>query len=124
MTRVMAKAVCRIAAKRLLHNALQLRKSCAGSLLKTTRAVRSFELKSSSDFSESCHTVATEPYFYDTAYRHVSRTTPIPIDKKGICHMYVVEEVIDTKSKKGKPDSESKPRKQWKCYSECQTCQC
>ena len=59
--KVMIEAVCRIAAKRLLNKALQLRKEHAGALLKTTRAVNSLNIKGRDDFGEECHTASSEP---------------------------------------------------------------
>ena len=83
--KVMIKAVCRIAAKRLLNKALQLRKEHAGALLKTTRAVNSLNIKGRDDFGEECHTASSEPYFYDSAYQPVQRAYAIPIDENGRC---------------------------------------
>ena len=115
MTRVLAKAVCRIAAKRLLHKALQQRKKYAGSLLKTARTVKAFDLLSSSDFGKTCHTASSEPFFYDTAYQHASRTTPIPIDEEGKC---VIAKEIKRSSD---PKSKQKEPMKWACTSECKT---
>ena len=71
--KVTGKAVCSVAAKRLLNKALQVRKEYAGSLLKTVRTVQSMQISGAEDFWEGCHTVSTEPYFYDAAYKPVKR---------------------------------------------------
>ncbi len=41
MSRLLGRTACRIAAKRLLNKALQMRKEHAGSLLKSTRLIKS-----------------------------------------------------------------------------------
>ena len=73
MKRVTGTAIRKIAAKRLLNKALQVRKERAGSLLKTIRTVQSLQISSAEDFGEGCHTSSTEPYFYDSAYKPVKR---------------------------------------------------
>ena len=83
--RVVGKTVCRLGANRLLNKALQMRKEQAGSLLKTTRSIQSLQMRGSEDFGEGCHTAATEPYYYDSAYQLVKRPYAIPIDKRGRC---------------------------------------
>ena len=83
--RVVGKTVCRLGANRLLNKALQMRKEQAGSLLKTTRSIQSLQMRVSEDFGEGCHTAATEPYYYDSAYQLVKRPYAIPIDKRGRC---------------------------------------
>ena len=75
----MVKTVCLIAAKRLCNKALQIRKEHVGTLLKTTRAVQNLKIKGRDDFGEGCHTVASEPYYYDSAYHPVKRPSAIPI---------------------------------------------
>ena len=113
LSRVMIKAVCRIAAKRLLNKALQLRKEHAGNLLKTTRAVNSVVVKGRNDFGEGCHTASSEPYYYDCAYQPVQRAYAIPIDVHGRC--VVANDISSSESKrKGK----QQPVK-WNCSSEC-----
>ena len=57
----------------------------AGTLLKTTRAVQSFDIKGRDDFGEGCHTIASEPYYYDSAYHPVKRPSAIPIMDNGMC---------------------------------------
>ena len=81
----MVKTVCLIAAKRLCNKALQLRKEHVGTLLKTTRAVQNLKIKGRDDFGEGCHTIASEPYYYDSAYHPVKRPCAIPIKENGMC---------------------------------------
>ena len=114
---VLIKAVCRIAAKRLLNKVLQIRKEHAGALLKTARVVTSLNIKSRDDFGEGCHTASSEPFYYDAAYQAVQRACAIPIDENGRC--VVANEISssgnDTSKTKGK-----QPLK-WCCSSECKT---
>ena len=83
--RVTGKAVSRVATKKLLNVALQLRKEHAGSLLRITRTVQGIQICDEKDFGEGCHMASTEPYFYDAAYSPVKRNYAIPIDEYGKC---------------------------------------
>ena len=116
LPRVMMKAVCRIAAKRLLNKALQLRKEHVGILLKTTRAVNSLVINGRNDFGEGCHTASSEPYFYDSAYQPVERAYAIPIGEYGSC--VVANEISSTESECSKRKGKQQPVK-WNCSSEC-----
>ena len=60
--------MCRVAAKKLLNKALQIRRDHAGSLLQAARLVQSMDLTDKNDFGDSCHMASTEPFFYDSAY--------------------------------------------------------
>ena len=73
MKRVTGKAVCSVAAKRLVTKVLQVRKEHAGSLLKIVRTVKTMQIKGAEDFGDGCHTASIEPYFYDSAYKPVKR---------------------------------------------------
>ena len=75
----------RIAAKKLLNVALQMRKEQAGSLLRITRTVQGIQICDKKDFGEGCHMASTEPHFYDAAYSPVNRNYAIPIDEYGKC---------------------------------------
>ena len=77
--------MCRVAAKKLLNKALQIRREHAGSLLKAARLVQSMELTDKNDFGEGCHMASTEPFFYDSAYKLVKREYALPIDTNGRC---------------------------------------
>ena len=80
------KAVCSsVAAKRLVTEALQVRKEHAGSLLKIVRTVQSMQINGAEDFGEGCHTASTEPYFYDSAYERVKRDYALPRRMWEVC---------------------------------------
>ena len=81
---VSVKAMCRVAAKKLLNKTLQIR-SHTGSLLQAARLVRSMDLTDKNDFSDSYHMASTEPFFYDSAYKLVKREYALPIDANGRC---------------------------------------
>ena len=70
---VSVKAMCRVAAKKLLNKALQIRREHAGSLLQAARLVQSMEITDKNDFGDGCHMASTEPFFYDSAYKLVKR---------------------------------------------------
>jgi len=64
------KTACRLAAKKLLHDALSLRKLNARKFLKTVRIINGLEINNRDDFGECYHAPATEPFYYETAYKH------------------------------------------------------
>ena len=113
--RVTGKEVCKIAAKRLLNKALQMRKEHAGSLLKTVRTVQSMQISDAEDFGEGCHTASTEPYFYDSAYKPVKGDYALPTDECGKC---VLASEIIADSKTSKCNRSKQPMK-WACTNEC-----
>jgi len=83
----MCKAVCRVAAKRLLNKSLQIRREYVGSLLKACRLIKSLKVDGKEDFGVGCHTASTELYYYDTANKLVNRGYTLPIDKNGKCEV-------------------------------------
>ena len=102
--------VCRLAARKLVNKALQVRMLSAKSLLKTIERVKSILIKDRIDFGESCHSASTEPYFYDAAYQPVQRDVPIPVNMQGKC--FVAKEIaLDHES--------AESMKRWECSCEC-----
>ena len=108
MPRVLQKTVCRLAARRLLNKALH-----AGYFLKSIRSIKSLQIAQREDFGKGCHTMASEPYFYDSSYQHVKRDIPIPINEDGQC---VVAKELHTDNEK---EGACAQRKKWECCSEC-----
>ena len=98
MQRVMRKAVCRVAAKRLLNKSLQTRREFVGSLLKACRLIKRLKIDGKEDFGEGCHTASTEPYYYDTAYKLVNRDYALPFDENGKC--VVANEILPEDEKR------------------------
>ena len=58
-----AKVACRMAAKQLLHQVLNIRKAKAGNLLKQIHAIATQNITSKDDFGVKCHTPANELFF-------------------------------------------------------------
>ena len=83
---ISVKAMCRVAAKKLLNKALQICWEHAGSLLQAARLVQSMELTEKNDFGDGCHMESTEPFFYDSAYKLVKKEYALPIDTNGRCN--------------------------------------
>ena len=77
-----AKVACKIAAKKFVYTILSVRKFNAGLLIKHVRSVNSQSILSREDFGNACHTVSSEPFFYDTSYRHLADSSILKIDKK------------------------------------------
>ena len=82
---ISVKAMCRVAAKKLLNKALQICREHAGSLFQAARLVQSMELTDKNDFGDGCHMASTEPFFYDSAYKLVKKEYVLPIDTNGRC---------------------------------------
>jgi len=79
------KTVCRLAAKKLLHDALSLRKSNAGYFLKQVRNINALEINAKDDFAEFFHTPNRKPFFYETAYKHNFVKGQLAIDHTKRC---------------------------------------
>ena len=109
--RVMIKTVYRIAAQRLLSEALQLCKEHADALIKTTRRTNSLDIKGPDDFAEEHHPASYEP---------VERER----ERERLCHshwadVYVVANKINkSEIESGKTKGKQQPVK-WSCCSEC-----
>ena len=80
-----AKTACRLAARHLVHEILSLRKKNAGKFLKHVREVNSLTIDSKTDFSDTSHSVHSEPFYYEMAYLHGFQTTKLTVDKAKKC---------------------------------------
>ena len=85
--RVLGKTACGLAAKWLLNKAFQVHKEHAGWLQNMARSIQGLQIRGRQDFSESSHTAATEPYFYDSAYQLVKCPTPCQLMRMGNAHL-------------------------------------
>ena len=128
------RTVGRLAVKRLVCKALQIRTNFAGVLLTSIKHVRTIPLKDEKDFGKGCHTCSTEPYFYEAAYLHV-RQSPIPVNEKGegvVAKEVPLKEGSNTDVVKGAPpkgnplsdsgevSGNSSPQcKKWECSKQC-----
>ena len=82
VTRSARAAVSKISADALLAKALSVRRSQAGSLLKTIRKVNAKKLQESDILvGHRFHTAGAEPYFFDNSYTHKKQhpTNYLPI---------------------------------------------
>lgn len=107
-----------------MYEILSVRKLTAGLPLKYVRIVNSQNIYSRENFGKANHTVASEPFFYDTGYRHLADATilnvghhnrclvsvkpklaseeyfvcgPIPMDENGKAHLS--EEIVSGRAK-------------------------
>ena len=108
-------AMCKVAAKKLLNKALQIRREHAGSLLQATRLVQTMELTDKIDFGDGCHMATTEPFFYDSAYKLVKREYALPVDINGRC---ITVKKVCTSGDTPRYLAKEPPMK-WECSSEC-----
>ena len=94
VTRSARAAVSKISADALLAKAISVRRSQAGSLLKTIRKVNAKKLQESDILvGHRFHTAGAEPYFFDNSYTHTKQHGAIPVDLNGRC--VVAEEIKD-----------------------------
>eukprot|EP00731_Ephydatia_muelleri_P006266 Em0003g514a len=111
VTRSARAAVSKISADALLAKALSVRRSQAGSLLKTIRKVNAKKLQESDILvGHRFHTAGAEPYFFDNSYTHKKQHGAIPVDLTGRC--VVAEEIKDRDKVTMRP-------LKWKCTNEC-----
>ena len=111
VTRSARAAVSKISADALLAKALSVRRSQAGSLLKTIRKVNAKKLQESDILvGHRFHTAGAEPYFFDHSYTHKKQHGAIPVDLTGRC--VVAEEIKDRDKVTMRP-------LKWKCTNEC-----
>ena len=89
MSRAMSQAVCKIAAKKVLNKALQLRKENVGYLLKNIRLIKCLDIKENEDFGEGVHSAASEPYYFDASYRLVK--IDFPIQMVNVCSLQKIQ---------------------------------
>ncbi|KAL5459835.1 hypothetical protein EMCRGX_G033217 [Ephydatia muelleri] len=81
VTRSARAAVSKISADALLAKAISVRRSQAGSLLKTIRNVNAKKLQESDILvGHRFHTAGAEPYFFDNSYTHRKQHGAIPVD--------------------------------------------
>ncbi|KAL5487332.1 hypothetical protein EMCRGX_G019921 [Ephydatia muelleri] len=84
VTRSARAAVSKISADALLAKALSVRRSQAGSLLKTIRKVNAKKLQESDILvGHRFHIAGAEPYFFDNSYTHTKQHGAIPVDLNG-----------------------------------------
>ena len=94
-----------------MHEILSLRKMNAGMLIKFVRNVNAQTVDSRDDLGKACHSAASEPFYYDTAYHHPTEIkSPVVIDETGRAYL---SEVLLT-SNDGKV-------KQWACSAICRS---
>ncbi|KAL5500213.1 hypothetical protein EMCRGX_G011733 [Ephydatia muelleri] len=111
VTRSARAAVSKISADALLAKALSVRRSQAGSLLKTIRKVNAKKLQESDILvGHRFHAAGAEPYFFDNSYTHKKQHGAIPVDLTGRC--VVAEEIKDRDKVTMRP-------LKWKCTNEC-----
>ena len=127
------KAACHIVAKKLVNGNLALRRKLVGELLKTIRTISQQSL-SDDIFEEGSHTVSSEPYFHDAAYKDPALEEVTIIDRKSrslVTEMksfideneYSLEDVVIAVDKNGKCYLELEDlqlsSKTWKCSLTC-----
>ncbi|XP_065893087.1 uncharacterized protein [Dysidea avara] len=132
------KTACRIVSRKLMHEALSTRKTSVGVLLRSLRKISGIQLVSEDDLEIQLHSSASEPYYYETAYKfsapeevtivdHDNRclvtrskssdpqecplySTVIPVDERGRC--VLAEEVGTGRTSDDRPKS-------WRCSELC-----
>jgi len=80
------KKACRLVSKKMIHDALSVRKPHVGNLLKTLRKFNAIQIVSEDDLLQGLHTSSSEPYFYDTDYKSsaLKQVTVVDHDKRSL----------------------------------------
>ena len=85
--KIKSKVACRLASSHLVQEILAIRKFNAGKFLKHFREVNSLCIADKSDFGDPSHSKHSEPYFYETAYKHGFQPTKLLLDRKNKCFL-------------------------------------
>ena len=85
---------CRIVAKRLVHDNLNLRKKLVGELLKAIRSISQQSISTDS-FEEGSHTVSSEPYYRETSYKSPALKEITIVDRENKCLITKIKSHID-----------------------------
>ena len=91
-SKMLKRAVCRIAVSKLLCKVFQLRRKQVGNFLATCRSIKTMQIVSEAIFGFGPHYKSNKPILYDSAYRLWPRNMPLPVNGDGECVM--AEEVI------------------------------
>ena len=83
--KVKAKVACELASTNLVNEILAIRKLNAGKFLKHVRDINSLCISNKSDFGEPSHSKHSEPFFYETAYKHAFQHNKLVVDRKNRC---------------------------------------
>ena len=73
------------------------------------------ELTDKNDFGDGCHMTSTEPFFYNSEFKLVSKVYALPIDTNGRC---ITSKNVCTSDKILRYSSKKPPMK-WESSSEC-----
>jgi len=74
-----------LASSNLVHEILAIHKLNAGKFLKYVRNVNSLCITDKSDFGDPSHSKHSEPFFYDTAYKHAFQPTKLVVYRENRC---------------------------------------
>ena len=97
-TKISYRVACRIAARRLVHEALKKRKEYASELIKSAKSINAKSIKSRDDFGEGIHRKRScDPYFYEASYVKDDDDSDVP----------------------DRIDPSSQPRDEMPCTSDC-----
>ena len=97
-TKISYRVACRIAARRLVNEALKKRKEYAAKLIKSAKSINAKSIKSRDDFGEGIHRKKScDPYFYEASYVKDDDDSDVP----------------------DRIDPSSQPRDEMPCTSDC-----
>lgn len=98
-----AKMAYQIAAKKLVYETLALCKTNAGLFKKYVRFVNAQTITKREDFGKTSHSVASEPFYYETAYKHLLNSSILTIDHHNRFLSLVNPKVTEHEFAIGKP---------------------
>ena len=98
LARISYRVACRIAARRLVHEALKKRKEYAAELIKSAKSINALSIKTRDDFGEGIHCKRScDPYFHEASYVKDDDDSDVP----------------------DRIDPSSQPRDEMPCTSDC-----
>ena len=147
---VKEKTACCLVSKKMVHDALSTRKDNVGIFFKkSARKINAIQLETEDELLQGCHTISSEPYFYDTGYKssclkqvtvvdHDKRCLvsqakcpeidecalhymAIPVDEKGRCFLVNENGCCVLSEQVGEEKTSDDCLKHWKCCELCKT---
>jgi len=122
----------------MIYDALSVRKTHVGNLLKTIRKINAIQIVSKNVLLQGLHTTSSEPYFYDTGYKSsaLKQVTVVDHDKRclftqekfpgvdeyALCNMsflWMKEGIAFCLNKLMKKKTGDNCPKKWKCTNLC-----
>ena len=91
--KIQSMTACRLVAKKLVRDSLTLRKKAVAQFLSTVRAINR-QVIDINTFDNGQHTAASEPFFFDTAYKTLVALNTTVVDRKKKCVLSIKKPIV------------------------------